>query len=266
MTANATNLSPGTYSGSILVNSPSQSLTIPVTLNVPLENGPPSVGSVVNAASAASAGLAPGEIVTIYGTQLGPSAPASSTLDAKGDLSTTLAETSVLFGKAPAALLYVSSTQINAIVPASVGAQPYAMVQVQTPAGTSTPIGVPVVPANPGIFTLSGTGQGAAAVLNQDNSVNGPSHAAAPGSVVQIYGTGSGLVQGAEGSPVLPIQVFIGGVEATVLYAGPAPGEVSGVLQVNAMVPQTVSPGMLVPVVLSVGGAESPSRATIAVQ
>jgi uncharacterized protein (TIGR03437 family) len=275
----ASNLVPGIYQGSILITSYSQSLMVPVTLNVsppapPI--GPPVVGSIVNAASAVLTALSPGEVITIYGTELGPTSAASLSLDAHGNVSTRLSGTQVLFGNVPAPLIYVSETQINAVVPYEVASAPVATVQVQyAPGGMSTPISVPIVPAVPGIFTISSNGQGAAAVLNEDNSVNSPANPAARGSVIQIYGTGAGqtsptaatgsVAQGAASS-VLPVQASVGGVDAQVQYAGSAPGFVNGVLQVNAIVPQQVTPGAAVPIVLMVGTTSSPARATISVQ
>jgi uncharacterized protein (TIGR03437 family) len=65
--------------------------------------------------------------------------------------------------------------------------------------------------------------------------------------------------------PVLPVTVTIGNQPATVLFAGEAPGLVSGVLQVNAMIPAGLGAGNQ-PVVLSVGGVMSPNVITVAVQ
>jgi uncharacterized protein (TIGR03437 family) len=277
-----TNLAIGIYYGSIVISSFAQSLTIPVTLNVLLQTeppppiGPPVIGSIVNAASAALTGVSPGEIITIYGSALGPDAPIGIALDTNGNVRTTLGGTQVFFGSVPAPLIYVSGSQINAAVPYEVASTPVTTVQVQyTPGGMSTPISMPVVPAVPGIFTISGSGQGAAAVLNEDDSVNSPSDPAARGSVIQIYATGAGqtspaattgsIAQSAATS-VLPVQASIGGVNAQVLYAGSAPGDVNGVLQVNAVVPQQVTPGAAVPVMLTVGTSSSPARATISVQ
>jgi uncharacterized protein (TIGR03437 family) len=94
--------------------------------------------------------------------------------------------------------------------------------------------------------------------------------------VVQFFGTGEGFaspanvtggVTGASGnSTTLPVTVTIGGVNAVVTYHGSAPDEVSGVLQVNALVPQGVTPGAAVPVVIQVGNQKSQSGIAIAVQ
>ena len=64
----------------------------------------------------------------------------------------------------------------------------------------------------------------------------------------------------------LPVSVRIGGAAATVTYAGAAPGLVAGAVQVNVRVPQQVSVGSAVPVVLRVGEAESQAQVTVAVK
>jgi len=196
-------------------------------------------------------------------------------LDANGNVSTAIQGAQVLFNGIPAPLTYVSRTQINAVVPYEVTGT-RATVQVQySVGGNSDPVYVPVLPATPGIFTLTGNGQGAGAILNEDSSVNTVDNRTARGSVIQIYGTGAGvtspptrtgsIVAGAAQS-VIPIDVKIGGIDAQVLYAGAAPGEVSGVLQVNSIVPVSVAPGASIPVVLTTDSRTSPGRATVAVK
>jgi len=92
-----------------------------------------------------------------------------------------------------------------------------------------------------------------------------------------IYATGQGAASPAgvdglvalaasTGQPPLAVSVEIGGQTATVSYAGNAPGFVEGAIQVNAVVPMTVTPGSAVSVVVAVGGTASPATATIAVQ
>jgi uncharacterized protein (TIGR03437 family) len=51
-----------------------------------------------------------------------------------------------------------------------------------------------------------------------------------------------------------------------VIYAGQAPQSVDGLLQVNAIVPVSVVPGTAVPLVLTIGGVNSPDGVTIAVK
>jgi uncharacterized protein (TIGR03437 family) len=65
---------------------------------------------------------------------------------------------------------------------------------------------------------------------------------------------------------VLGVQVSIGGTPAQGLYAGPATGEVEGVIQTNAVVPQSATPGAAVPVLATIGGIASQAGTTIAIQ
>jgi uncharacterized protein (TIGR03437 family) len=111
-------------------------------------------------------------------------------------------------------------------------------------------------------------------VVNQDGTVNSATNPAARGTVIAIYATGegqtspAGVTGGVTHSPnstVQPVSVTIGAVAATVQYAGSAPGEVGGLLQVNVVVPQTVSPGGQ-PVVLKIGCGSSQAGVTISVK
>jgi len=140
----------------------------------------------------------------------------------------------------------------------------------------SASITLPVVAALPGLFTSNGSGKGEGAILNQDSSVNGASNPAAQGSVIVLYGTGGGQTNpasidggfnplNADGVLLLPVTVTIGGQPATVNYAGPAPGLVDGVMQINAVLPSGIASGA-VPVVVQVGTASSQTAVTVAVQ
>ena len=67
-------------------------------------------------------------------------------------------------------------------------------------------------------------------------------------------------------APAAPVSLTIGGLPATILYAGSAPFKVSGVLQVNAVVPDGVDSGPQ-PVVLTIGERNnSQQQLTVAVQ
>jgi uncharacterized protein (TIGR03437 family) len=94
--------------------------------------------------------------------------------------------------------------------------------------------------------------------------------------VISIYTTGEGQVspaavtgsitQSSTGLLRLPVTVSIGGIDATVQYAGSAPGEIAGLTQINAVVPHDVVPGSAVSVNLGVGGVQSQAGVTIAVK
>jgi uncharacterized protein (TIGR03437 family) len=153
------------------------------------------------------------------------------------------------------------------------------------------------VAVSPGIYTQNATGSGQAAVLNLSaqagSPYNGPAGgtyfgttiATAPapqGSEVVLYLTGGGLTSpgGVDGtvtpsSPLYPLQNWtpgssvvtatVGGVPATVLYAGAAPTLITGVVQINLQLPSTVN-GSALPVVITIDGLQSQTTATIAVQ
>jgi uncharacterized protein (TIGR03437 family) len=254
-----------------------QTVVVPVTTIFTTSAAePPSLGSIVNAASQIPAAVSPGEIITIFGFAAGPSNSAGFTLNTAGNVATSLNGAGVLINGQPAPMVYGSAYQANVIVPYEVSNQATTTIELQFGGVTSGVWTVPVAPSAPGIFTIAGTGLGQGAVLNQDSSVNGESNPAAPGSVVQIYATGEGQTSppGVTGSvittslkrPILPVTVSIGGQNAVVQYAGSSGDAVAGLLQVNAVVPLDVTPGSGVPVIVSVGGVPSQSGVTIAVQ
>jgi uncharacterized protein (TIGR03437 family) len=273
-------VSPGQYDGSFTIQSPGGSVYVPVTSLVePGPAGPPVLSQVVNAASGMAGGVSPGEILTVRGYGAGAAAVGGLKLDDSGMVATKLNGLQVTFDGKPAPLIYTSANQTNLIVPYEVAGKTSTVVQVvyAAAAGTVQTAAwvLPVAAAAPGVFTLDATGTGPSAVLNQDGSVNSAPNPAARGSIISIYATGEGQTSpaGVTGSvtpsntkaPTLPVTVTIGGIGATVQYAGSAPGEVAGLLQVNAVVPQGVSRGVAVPVTVSVGGIASQAGVTIAV-
>ncbi len=117
---------------------------------------------------------------------------------------------------------------------------------------------IPVAGAAPGIFTTAGSGTGEAAAINQNGSLNSASNPAPRGSIVSFYATGQGSSTGA-------VTLTIGGYQAQLPYAGPAPG-FPGLMQINAQIPGGfLAPGVQ-PVVVSIGGASSQAGVTIALQ
>lgn len=284
--ASAATLSPGVYHGTLTITAPANSTnsaTVAVTLTVAPWPGPlpqqgtvPLAAVVLSGASQDAGGVSPGEIVTIFGQNIGPSVPAGFAAGADGKVATSLGGVQALFDGIPAPLLYAGATQMNAIVPYEVARNAVTNLQLHYN-GTAIPaVGIPVVQAAPAVFALDSSGQGPAAVLNQDNTINSPANAAARGEIVQIYATGEGATSpdGITGEitgtdtkrPVLPVSVTIGGVAAAILYAASAPDAVSGLFQVNAVVPQSVAPGPAVPLVLTVGTVSGPGSVTIAVK
>jgi uncharacterized protein (TIGR03437 family) len=272
-------LAAGTYTGTVTVTSSSLSGTS-LTINVTVTIQPPAtpgVTTVVNGASNLAGAIAPGEIISIYGTNIGPSTPASFQLTSTG-VPLTLAETQVTFDGILAPLLYVSSGQVNAIVPYEIAGRATTAVEVTRSSVSSASLTLNVANTSPAIFSLSQGGNGQGAILNQNSSVNGTANPAAPGSVISIYATGEGMLQpaGTTGGvttttapfpiPTGAVSLTIGGQTAQILYAGEAPGEVSGVLQVNAVIPATAGAGPQA-LVLTVGSATNAQQTiTVAVQ
>ena len=231
---------------------------------------------VVNAASYESGFVSPGEIVTIYGNGIGPPQLTTGVITENQRFSNVLADTRVYFDGVAAPLIYVYATQLSAIVPYAAYGRSWTEVRVEYLGVTTNTVRIPVAASMPGIFSLDSSGQGQGAILHPDYSVNGPGNPAPRGSIVVLYTTGEGQTEppGADGllalseypTPLLPVSVRIGGIEATVLYAGAAPTLVAGVMQVNVSVPKAVTPGDAVPVILKVGERISQPGITLAVR
>lgn len=228
--------------------------------------------------SAAAPGrLAPGALFSIFGQDLGPQEGVAPAPDASGRYPLEAAGTEVWIGGRRAPLLFVSFGQINGVIPASSELQGgFERVVTGGLAGRLVPVylrrngvdwparGMNLEPGAPALFSL---GAGQAAALNQDGTVNGTDNPAPLGSVVVLFGTGGGdlsplpetgrLVSGAPLPLVtLPVSARLLNRPAAVLYAGAAPGLVSGVLQVNLAVPEDL--GFTGPAVVDITiGAQS---------
>lgn len=238
--------------------------------------GEAKITAVVNGASFLTTPVAPGELVTIYGANLGPVGGHNAELGADGRVTASLSNAQVLFDNVPAPLLYVSSNQFNVIVPFGV-AGPTTQIQVLYQGQVMASTTAPVQAASPAFFALRGTGGGPGAFLNQDGTVNDRDNPAPRGSYVTLYANGGGLTNPAseDGAitggppyavPQLPVSVFIGDAQAPVLYAGAAPGIVAGVLQINIQVPQSANPSFADQITLQIGNYVSPTAITIGIQ
>jgi len=139
---------------------------------------------------------------------------------------------------------------------------------------TTAPATLNVAPSAAAVFTANGSGEGQAAAINQDNSVNGSAHPASSGQIVTLFITGAGQTNpaGQDGLPaavplpipLLPVSVAIGGKSATIKYAGASLGTVAGITQVNAVVPSGLPAGNA-SLIVQVGSAASQGGVTIAV-
>ena len=243
-----------------------------------------SVSAIVNAASGLSGGIAPGEIVVVYGSGLGPAQLATAAAGTGGLFGTQLAGASVSFNGIAAPMIYTSSGQVAAVVPYGITGST-ALVTVTYQGETSAGFSVPIAPSAPGIFTADSTGRGQAAAVNQDGFLNSPDHPAHPGEVITLFATGEGQTSplGVDGKaaaapipqPILRPQVWIGSGSgpncddcdaAQLQYAGGVPGEIAGLMQINAVIPQYIQTGDAVPVLVTVGSGISQLGVTIAVR
>lgn len=229
---------------------------------------------VVASAATGDSTLAPGQIISIYGSKIGPSSPAGLEV-ANGRVTSQLAGVEVLFDGEAAPLAYVSENQINAVVPYSTRGKASANVQIRLNGQTSAPIPVSIAAAAPGLFTVDSSGRNSAAILNQNGSYNSAGNPANRGDIIVLYATGEGATnpQVADGQvaasvypkPVLPVSVRIAGIPAVVHYAGAAPGFIAGLMQINVQIPEGVIPGPKVPISLVVGDEASPFGVTVAI-
>ena len=192
-------------------------------------------------------------------------------------MANSLAGVHVLFDGVPAPVIYASAGQVNVVVPYAVAGKPSTLVQVEYLGALSPPISLPVAATAPGIFTLDSSGSGPGAILNvADETVNSPSNPAAPGDWVSIFVTGAGVttpaaVDGLLAAAPFPqvnagVKVTMGGVPCQTNYAGSAPGLLSGLTQINAQVPASLTPALDAPVVVMIGGVSAQSGVTVAVQ
>ena len=133
--------------------------------------------------------VAPGELASVFGTNL-----ANGTQQASGfPLPTNMAGATVYINSSPVPLLYVSETQINFQVPSSL-ASGTASMYVSRSGGQSALFNFTVVTNAPGIFQDTSNH---AIAQNPDNSTNSDNDPVAPGAVLVVYLTGQGTVTNA---------------------------------------------------------------------
>lgn len=216
---------------------------------------------VVNAASyqPITASLAPGELITLFGTGL-----SSVTMSMQGGQAfpTTLGKVSVSINNIPCPIYYVSATQLAVIVPYEVASNQTGLANIQvTNNGTaSNVVQMYLTDSAPGSFSQSQSGIGLAAALHATTGAlitdNNPVQA---GEYISLYLTGLGTVSppisdGALGplNPLSTSDLFDAGNLAvffndygdngstgnmgTIEFAGLAPG-LAGLYQINVQVP-----------------------------
>jgi len=228
--------------------------------------------TVFNAAGNRNGAIAPGERISIIGIGVGPGTPATAPA---GSLPTTLGGVRVTMNGTDIPLSYVSAFRIDAQVPFGLSTSGPASVQIRNGDQTSATVSLVAQPTAPGIFAIDPNGQGPAKAYNQSGKLNTPLEPAVAGEIITFYASGLGAVAPATaaGQPgpsstlsvvSVPVAASIGGLPATVTFAGLAPGYI-GIYQVNVQVPQGVAPGVR-DLVISSGGNASQSGCTVAVR
>jgi len=259
LSADLTQLLFSTYSDSIggLAVSPSGMAYVAGSVGTPVQayveqfDPTPAAISLDNVASASpfsstlnAVGVAPGKIVRLLGKEMGPAVQAGGTV-ANGAISTTVAGVVVTFDFIPAALLYVSATEIECLVPFETAIQGMTVIRVSYNGAQSNAMQVPVQTSAVEVLTI----------LNEDFTVNSPSTPARAGSIVTLYITGAGQTDPASvdnqinttplAMPSGEVTVTNQGVPLPVTFAAAAYGLAPGILQVNFQAPDVTPQGGL---------------------
>jgi uncharacterized protein (TIGR03437 family) len=200
----------------------------------------PRLFAVANAAGGLPAGrIAPGELISIYGLNLGPEVPVSAQFDDAGFLPTSLAGAQVFINGIAAPMLYVSGTRIDVVSPVELVSSTVTSLSLTLNDVALPDFRVVIDSASPQVFHNS---DGVAAV-NQDGSVNSQSNPAPTGSYVSIWATGTGFFPGPNGQIASSVQPYcqceirmFNNQTAPVFYAGAAPGLVNGIVQIDFQV------------------------------
>ncbi|BDC48026.1 hypothetical protein F183_A03420 [Bryobacterales bacterium F-183] len=210
-----------------------------IDVDAPTVAEPISVAQVANAASFASAGtVSPGMVIAIDGLGFRPES------------------LQVVIGGINATVVQVRPTRIFAVVPSGVDGAGSVDLVVKTPAVSSEPVALTVVPALPGIFTTDGSGTGGVIAFHQDGTTNSPDAWAQVGTEVTILVTG----EGKPGSSNITVRV--GDADAEVLSVAPMPDYPAGYLAVRFRVTMGLASGEA-PIVLKAGDVASQDGALL---
>jgi uncharacterized protein (TIGR03437 family) len=212
-------------------------------------------------------GIAPGSLFAIQGQNLNGNSQPVLQSSATPGLPTTLNQTSLSVTvndvTTTPALYYASSTSLAAVLPSNtpVGA---GTITVTYNGQVSSPAPIQVVPSAVGLDTLYGTGAGAGVVTDPNFNVLGLTNSAMPGEAVTLWGSGVGadtsnddrtFPQNQNNLTNIPMQIYIGGISANILYHGRS--QYPGLDQIDVVVPANVSPGCFVSVVAQTGSIVS---------
>jgi uncharacterized protein (TIGR03437 family) len=266
VTVTATAIDPWGLMGTVQAGAVAQP-----NLNAPVL---PANGVVSAASFSPKATPSPGELISLFGTGLAAGTASAGQLP----LPTQLQNTAVSIGGKEIPLLYVSPTQINAVVPFDIAGGGKYQVIVRNGNSLSVPASIPVASADPAFFTVNASGSGQAYIVDvtQGYVLVDSTAPAKANDVLTMFCSGLGMVTATQSvtagmaapSPpayvpgclltpaACPVSVTIGGERSVVSFAGLAPG-LASLYQINATVPDGLAAGNQ-PVVITVGGVSSP--------
>ena len=275
VSVNPANLAAGSYTGNVTVTAVAGG-TASVSITLTVTGTQPGVITSVSNAGSYLAGFASATWVAIFGTNL-----SASTLEwggsdfVNGLLPTSLDGVSVSIDGIPAYVEYISPMQINVLAPddATTGS---VQIQVTAAGQTSNSFAAQKQQYAPSFFTFD-NGKYVAALHNSNytyvgsSSIIGGATPAQPGEVIDLYGTGFGptdpatptsqLVTSAVPLPANSVQITIGGVAASVSFAGIT---ASGLYQFDVTVPNNLPSGDAA-VVATIGGQQTQSGLSITI-
>src|SRR5579872_6294274 len=166
-------------------------------------NGPTiSAGGVVSASAfSAKAGPAPGTWLEIYGSNLSSTSRSWTGDDFNGNVAPTkLDDVTVTIGGKNAFIDFISSGQVNVLVPDGISIGPGVQLVLTNSAGSSSPYTLTTSNTAPALLApaqapfLVGSKQYVVASALDGSFTGMPSHPAKPGDVLTIYGIGFGPV------------------------------------------------------------------------
>ena len=211
-------------------------------------------------------GIAPGSLFAIQGLNLSGSSTAVLQSSAAPGLPTTLNQTSLSVTvngvTTTPALYYTSVFAVAAVLPSTtpVGSGTLTL----NFNGNKTQAPIQVVASAVGLDTLLGAGGGAGVVTDSNYNLLGLTNSATPGAAVTLWGSGVGAdtsngdttyPQKQNNLTNIPMQVYIGGISANILYRGRS--QYPGLDLIDVVIPAGVSPGCYVSVIVQTGAVVS---------
>ncbi|MEO8657374.1 MAG: hypothetical protein ABI693_02845 [Bryobacteraceae bacterium] len=191
---------------------------------------PPLLTALVNAASRLEGPLAPGELIVV------PSPDAAA---------------EIFFDGSPASVIDANPEHLMVQVPLTLVPGSTTHVEIRGSGQASVTLNYPVVSHALGLFAVGNR----AFAVHQDGAFNSIGSPARQNMIVSVFGTGDGVMD-------VPLGFRIAGVDAEILYAGPAPG-LTGIFQINARIPGGFLPSGPLTVLATAGEATSQPGLTL---